>query len=152
MKSEFPKVLWRFTSGTVFPYQVDTLKHFVSRNWPFHWYRPLYILWPVRINLSVLHLLLMKEANPLACHTDPAVHNGDGTGSAVVVVGITLGPDMGEATCILVHTLCSEDLISPQKHVYHALFISKLKVMHTTVKNFMHRCIMEIPSMISSLL
>ena len=27
------------------------LKHFVSRNWPFHWYRPL--LWPVRINLSV---------------------------------------------------------------------------------------------------
>ena len=83
-------------------------------------------MWPVRINLSVksirgnqsfLHLLLMKEANPLACHTDPAVHNGDGTGSAVVVVGITLGPDMGEATCIPVHTLCSEDLISPQKHV-----------------------------------
>ena len=32
---------------------------------------------------------------------------GDGTGDAVVVVGITVGPGMGEDICI--RTLCSED-------------------------------------------
>ena len=76
---------------------MGTLKNFVCRSLPFHWYRPPQEVFSVKKYLhgyqSFLNLTLAFASGrviiylfftPLARYTDSAVDNGDGTGSAVV--------------------------------------------------------------------